>query len=528
MILFPANGVLCALLAVTLQQGIHVDVSLVTVGVRVEDSRGRDVRGLKPEDFTLTEDGKPQRIASFSSEPQPITLGIVFDRSSSMESNRKIDRAKDAAQALIQGAREGSEFFFIDFNEKVRVAADLGSERSTLMSAIQKTEPEGSTSLYDAILEGLTVTGRANLPRQALVVISDGADQHSTHELQEVIDIVRESAIQIYTIGYFSKEEEQMFRTSGDKLSLINGAEVDNPRHALQKIAEESGAMSFFPRSDEELSKAVVQINQDLLTQYSLGFYPESASAERTYRRLSVTVVGNRYQVRSRPGYGVRQFAPGNTPPKAEVSRAYEARVEIKDGRLVYREDFKDSSSGWPERETAGYTRDGYRLSGEDVMVSGGPELRNFNASVTFSVEEQLPSSNPLPRVGERNLPTTGLPALPVGGGLVFRQTERSYYAFVVYPQNGLRPGFAVAVYAENNKEPAELARWPLLSRPSRDHTIQVRCQEHTCELHEGGSLLGRLNNVADEEGRIGLALGAEGKALFNDLTVEEIGDRPR
>ena len=99
------------LLLLSAQQTLQVDVSLVTVGVRVKDSRGRDVRGLKVEDFSVFEDGAAQKIAFFSSEPQPITLGILVDRSSSMDYNNKMDRAKDAARALLGGVGEGSEFF---------------------------------------------------------------------------------------------------------------------------------------------------------------------------------------------------------------------------------------------------------------------------------------------------------------------------------------------------------------------------------------------------------------------------------
>src|SRR5262252_7891097 len=92
------TSVTALLLAVALQQVIRVDVALVTVGVRVTDSRGRDVGGLKAKDFTVYEDGLPRDIAFFSSEPQPITLGILIDRSSSMAYGNKLDRAKDAAR----------------------------------------------------------------------------------------------------------------------------------------------------------------------------------------------------------------------------------------------------------------------------------------------------------------------------------------------------------------------------------------------------------------------------------------------
>jgi Ca-activated chloride channel homolog len=294
------------LLVVALQQVIRVDVSLVTVGVRVTDSRGRDVGGLKSKDFTVYEDGSPREIAFFSSEPQPITLGIVIDRSSSMAYGNKLDRAKDAARALVNGARDGSEFFYIEFDEVVNVGADFTSDRQNMMSAIQRTALGGGTSLYEAILKGVELTDRAHLPRRALVIISDGADQHSTHRLSETIRRVRESEIQIFTIGYFSKQEEQLFRDPTARIMRTDGKELDNPRVALEKIAEESGGDFFFPRSDKELAQAVVQISADLRTQYTLAFYPRVQDRENRYHELWVTVRDNSHKVRARPGYSTR------------------------------------------------------------------------------------------------------------------------------------------------------------------------------------------------------------------------------
>ena len=89
-------------------------------------------------------------------------------------------------------------------------------------------------------------------------------------------------------------------------MELINGTLVDNPRDVLQKVARESGAASFFPRSDKELAKAVEEIVSDLRTQYTVAFYPQSLDAETRYHQLRVTVRGGRYDVRARPGYGTQ------------------------------------------------------------------------------------------------------------------------------------------------------------------------------------------------------------------------------
>src|SRR6476659_668189 len=97
------NKLLIALLFVVQQDTtLRVKVSLVTVGVRVTDSRGRNVLGLKAQDFSIFDDGVLQNIEFFSGEEQPITFGILLDRSLSMSLNRKLERAKEAARALIR------------------------------------------------------------------------------------------------------------------------------------------------------------------------------------------------------------------------------------------------------------------------------------------------------------------------------------------------------------------------------------------------------------------------------------------
>jgi VWFA-related protein len=283
------------------QDTLKVSVNLVTVGVRVTDSKGRDVRGLKAQNFSVFDDGIPQKLEFFSGDEQSVTLGILLDRSFSMGFNAKLDRAKEAAAALVRTAHAGSEFFYLAFDDHVPDAAIVISDRQQVEFAIEQTSLGRGTSLYDAILHGVSLYSRAQLPRQALVIISDGADQHSTHHLAEALRAVRESETQVFTIGYFTEEEAAQFR-GNEKPKLADGRAIDNPRKVLEELARASGAESFFPKSDAELAKAVEKIEDDLRTQYTLAFYPSSVS-ENHYHELRVRVRGGRYDVRARPGY---------------------------------------------------------------------------------------------------------------------------------------------------------------------------------------------------------------------------------
>jgi Ca-activated chloride channel family protein len=303
--MLPITKFVIALLFLLAQDTLRVSVSLVTVGVRVRDSRGHDVRGLRAEDFSIFDDGEPQKIVLFSEMEQPMTLGILLDHSDSMTYDDKLQRAKEAALTVVRSVREGSEFFYIAFDDTVTVAADFTRDRHQIESTIQGTRPGGGTSLYDAVLKGVELNKKAQLSRQALVIISDGTDQHSRSRLADVLKVVRGSKMQVYSIGYFSGQEEALFRRSGGRIELIDGSLVDNPRVVLQKLARESGAASFFPRSDKELAKAVEDIVSDLHTQYTVAFYPQYSDEESRYHQLRVIVRGRRYDVRARPGYGL-------------------------------------------------------------------------------------------------------------------------------------------------------------------------------------------------------------------------------
>lgn len=200
-----------ALLLLVPQDTLKVSVNLVTVGVRVTDAKGRNVRGLKAENFSVFDDGILQKLEFFSSDEQSVTLGVLLDRSFSMGFNGKLDRAKEAAAALVRTSHAGSEFFYLAFDNIVPETAHVTSDRQQIESAIERTSLGFGTSLYDAILRGVSLYSRAQLPRQALVIISDGADQHSTHHLEEALQAARESETQVFTIGYFTEEEDAQF-----------------------------------------------------------------------------------------------------------------------------------------------------------------------------------------------------------------------------------------------------------------------------------------------------------------------------
>ncbi len=285
------------------QTTIRVNVGLVTVGVRVTDKKGRDVTGLTAKDFTLLDNDRPSDIAYFSSREQPVSLVILLDRSSSMMESHKIDRAREAALALVHASHPQTEFLYIPFNHIVPMVRGFTRDRHLIESEIQQTEAGGGTSLYDAIWEGVEWCSKASERRPTIVVISDGADEHSFHGRTPTLFRVRDSQVQVYTIGYYSPGEVWALRNAGEMIRTIDHRLVRNPKYVLQQFAQASGGVAYFPESDKDLMRAVENISSDVRMQYTLAFYPPSDAQPGEYRSIQVKVDRKNIKVRARPGY---------------------------------------------------------------------------------------------------------------------------------------------------------------------------------------------------------------------------------
>lgn len=223
------------------QQTLRVNVNLVTVGVYVTDRKNRAIQGLTTTDFSIYEDEKLQKASFFSAAQQPVSLALLVDRNGRMGSTGKFDDAKKAVLTLVEASHSDTEISYLPYHHEAVPVIGPVTDRERVKAAIATSMSENAgTSLYDPIIEALDHLSKANLPRQVLVVISERADQHSRHNLEELIRAVQASLAQIYLIGYFDSEEDQVFQSSGKTVRLLTGKEVDNPRYVFKRLAEES------------------------------------------------------------------------------------------------------------------------------------------------------------------------------------------------------------------------------------------------------------------------------------------------
>ena len=192
-LILSAAGVLCA------QKGIKVDIDLVMVNVAVTDTDNHVITDLKPENFQLFEDKIEQKIQYFSSEVAPLSLGIVFDVSHSMED--KLELARAAAVRFLETGTPDDEYFLIEFSNRAEVAEDFTTDISRLRDQLSLKPAAGATALYDAVYLGLSKVKAGTNPKKALLLITDGEDNHSRYSRGNIREFLRESDVQIYVIA---------------------------------------------------------------------------------------------------------------------------------------------------------------------------------------------------------------------------------------------------------------------------------------------------------------------------------------
>lgn len=268
---------------------ISVDVNLVLLHASVHDRRGRDVPNLNQNDFRLYEDGILQDIRVFRHEDAPVTLGLIIDHSGSMAG--KLADVTAAARMLAQAGNAEDEMFVVNFNERVFPGLPVDPHSAGLRgveAAIGSVPAQGQTALYDAIVSGLNQVARGHWAKKVLVVISDGGDNASTHQLAEVTRLAEESSVVIYAIGIFDENDPEA-----------------NPS-VLKRLAGETGGEAFFPKQTNQTAEICNHIARDIRSQYMIGFVPGNARNSGAYRSLRLVAEAKgagKLHVRTRSGY---------------------------------------------------------------------------------------------------------------------------------------------------------------------------------------------------------------------------------
>jgi Ca-activated chloride channel homolog len=271
---------------------ISTSVVLVLLDVSVKDAKGGYVSGLAKDAFHLYENGVAQEITLFSNADMPVAVGLVMDDSSSVRSKRS--ELITAGLAFVGASNPKDQVFVVNFNDKVwrslPKTTPFTDDVKLLRLALLENQPEGRTALYDAIALALRHVDSGQRDKKALVVVSDGGDNCSTHSLNELMRLVQESHTTIYTVGIFDPDDPDR-----------------NPQ-VLKRIASASGGEFFMPAGLSEVIPTCQKIAKDIRNRYTIGYVPARTSEKADFRKIRVTVdavVHEKLTVRTRTGYFV-------------------------------------------------------------------------------------------------------------------------------------------------------------------------------------------------------------------------------
>jgi Ca-activated chloride channel family protein len=249
------------------------EVDLTLVNVTVTDPYGRLVTGLEQDSFRIFEDGQEQEIVRFSSEDVPISIGVIFDMSGSMTD--KIEKSRLAAVQFFRTANPQDEFFLVDFNDRAQLASSFTGSVEELQNRLMFTSAHGQTALFDGIYLGLSQMKGAHNAKKALLIISDGGDNHSRYTQGDVRNFVKEADVQIYAIGLYDP----------------NGGYTPEEREGpflLNDLTTMTGGRTFAVRQVGELPDIASKISMELRNQYVLGYRPTDRAHDGKWRKIKV------------------------------------------------------------------------------------------------------------------------------------------------------------------------------------------------------------------------------------------------
>jgi len=278
-------------------KSLKTETELTLVNVTVTDPYGRLVTGLEQNNVRVFEDGVEQEIVRFSSEDVPISIGVIFDMSGSMSD--KIDKSRLAAVQFFRTANPQDEFFLINFNDRAQLVSPFTASVEELQNRLMFTSAKGMTALLDGIYLGLSQMKGAHNTKKALLIISDGGDNHSRYSENDIRKFVQEADVQIYAIGLYEQD-------GGYAAEEIAGPGL------LNDLTQMTGGRTFAVHGLNDLPDIATKISMELRNQYVVGYRPANHLQDGKWRKIKVKLRPPRglppLTVYARSGY----FAPGH------------------------------------------------------------------------------------------------------------------------------------------------------------------------------------------------------------------------
>ncbi len=257
---------------------LRVDVDLVLVPVTVTDRFGRVIAGLDESNFRVFEDKRERPIVSLSATDAPVSVCLLFDTSGSMAD--KLDTAREATKRFFETLNPDDEACLITFAERPVLRRGFASDFANMQNSLLAEKAKGVTALIDAVFLGLHQSRLAGSPRRAVVIVSDGLENHSRYTKRELMGYAVEADVQIHTIGIHRR-----LRSLDSPAARI---ETQQAIEMMEDISRLTGGIHLTIADLDELGEAMVKVGTALHHQYLIGYRPGGEPLAGKWRKIKV------------------------------------------------------------------------------------------------------------------------------------------------------------------------------------------------------------------------------------------------
>jgi Ca-activated chloride channel family protein len=254
--------------------------------------KGAIVSGLGRDAFTVIQDNSPQQISSFGEEDVPVSLGVVLDTSGSMQ--RVLGEAKHTLRSFFEVCNPEDEAFLFTVSFRPNRESGFTQNFETLMEQSLFAEAGGSTALVDTIYAALRQMRSARHGRKAILVISDGMDNHSRYTSAELLSAAMEADLQIYSITVFDPPRNK---------KPIELREERDGLFFLEDLTRKTGGIQMVVHDTAEATQAAERMGRVMRDQYLIGYVPESVENAGKWHSIKVNLKAADAHAYARSGY---------------------------------------------------------------------------------------------------------------------------------------------------------------------------------------------------------------------------------
>ncbi len=270
------------------EEVIRVETEEVSLKVRVVDGGNRTVKNLNQSQFKVYEDDVLQPITALTMEEVPIVSALLIDNSRSLRA--QLGKIIEAGKIIVASNLAQDESTVVRFvsRDKIEVVQDFTSNKDSLVNALDNLFVEGGqTAIIDAVYQTAKKVDEHQQSRKkedvkirALILVSDGDDRNSLYKESELFDLLRESQVQIYAVGFVND-----LTATPDASGISRRQKAED---LLTRLSTETGGKVYFPASIADLSKIAADISREIRTQYLISYTPTNEKRDGTFRRIKV------------------------------------------------------------------------------------------------------------------------------------------------------------------------------------------------------------------------------------------------